>query len=123
MRGSLARVEVTARSSSIQTFSPGCNEEPEIGRTELRTPAFDRAATTAHPEGMNEREKREDPDGQVSGRRPSAGLPDDALEDDALERVTGGSGGVAHELAHTVQQRGSGVGANETITIGANQSI
>jgi len=52
----------------------------------------------------------------------SESLDDGALDDDALEQATGGAGGVAHELAHTVQQ-GTGVGANESITVGANQTI
>ena len=49
-------------------------------------------------------------------------VDDDELDEEALEQTTGGSEGPAHELAHTVQQ-GSGVGANETITVGANRSV
>ena len=49
-------------------------------------------------------------------------LESDALDEESLDRVTGGAGGIAHELTHTVQQ-GSSVGANETITVGAAQTI
>jgi len=49
-------------------------------------------------------------------------LDEGALDDEALEGVSGGTGGVAHELTHTVQQ-GSGIGANETITVGASRTL
>ncbi len=51
------------------------------------------------------------------------GKASEALEDEALEKVSGGTGGVAHELTHTVQQHRSGAGANESITVGGSQSI
>ncbi len=51
------------------------------------------------------------------------GKESDALDDDALEQVSGGTGGVAHELSHTVQQQRSGVGSNESITVGGSQSL
>jgi hypothetical protein len=47
---------------------------------------------------------------------------DDELDDETLDQVAGGSGPIAQELTHTVQQA-STVGANQTITIGANQTI
>ena len=50
------------------------------------------------------------------------GLDDAELDEEALEGATGGTGSAAHELAHTVQQ-GSGVGANETITVGGNRTV
>jgi hypothetical protein len=53
----------------------------------------------------------------------SGALDDDALDEEALEQATGGTGALGHELAHTVQQQGSGVGANQTITVGGSQTI
>ena len=52
----------------------------------------------------------------------SEALDEDALDEEALEQATGGTGAAGHELAHTVQQ-GSGIGANETITIGGSRTI
>jgi hypothetical protein len=47
--------------------------------------------------------------------------PQEGLLDEELEQVTGGTGLIAHELTHTLQQ-GSSVGTNETITIGTNRT-